>query len=131
MKRWLLFVLCVLLASGLNAQILDAFKDVKPIENSKVERSLNGVWKFALIRGLDWSNYQAFYKPAYNDSSWNTIPVPGNWDIYGFTEPRYDYPDTLIGFYRQEFVVPSDWSGQHVSIVANQSFIDPICRCYN
>lgn len=126
MKRWLLFVLCVLLASGLNAQILDAFKDVKPIENSKVERSLNGVWKFALIRGLDWSNYQAFYKPAYNDSSWNTIPVPGNWDIYGFTEPRYDYPDTLTGFYRQEFVVPSDWSGQHVMLR-----FDGVLRAYD
>jgi len=35
---------------------------------------------------------------------------------YGFSEPKYDYPDSLTGYYRTAFTVPEEWKGQQVVI---------------
>ncbi len=45
-------------------------------------RSLNGDWKFNLVsepsqRPLD------FYQVDFDDSSWDKIPVPSNWEMQG------------------------------------------------
>jgi len=57
-------------------------------------RSLNGDWFFNLVpepskRPLD------FYKEDYDVTSWNTIPVPSNWEMHGYDRPIYnnvEYP---------------------------------------
>lgn len=51
-------------------------------EQSEYFKSLNGNWKF------NWSENPAqrpenFYMDSFNDSKWNTIPVPSNWEIEG------------------------------------------------
>jgi len=114
MKRLALLFLFVLTASCLSAQILDAFKGVKPVSDPALIKSLNGNWKFQFLKGLDWSAYSDFYAPQYIDNNWDVIPVPGNWDTLGYTEPRYASPDSLTGLYRTTFTVPDTWVNQHV-----------------
>ena len=50
--------------------------------------SLNGTWKFhgslrPAERPLD------FYRPGFNDSSWQNMPVPSSWQMHGFDVPIY------------------------------------------
>lgn len=57
-------------------------------------QSLNGDWKF------HWSKNPAsrpvdFYKDDYSVKQWKTIPVPGDWQMYGYDYPQYsniEYP---------------------------------------
>lgn len=53
------------------------------------------------------------------------IPVPGNWEIFGFNEPRYYRPDSLTGYYRTTFTVPQTWKGKRVILR-----LDGVLRAY-
>ena len=108
-KRIVLSLLLIFMATNLSARIIDAFKSVKPVSDPALIKRLNGDWKFRFIRGLDWSAYMDFYQPEYADNNWDVIPVPGNWDILGYTEPRYAQPDSLTGLYRTTFTIPDTW----------------------
>lgn len=112
-KRIVLSLLLIFMAANLSAGIIDAFKSVKPVSDPALIKSLNGDWKFRFIRGLDWSAYMDFYQPEYVDSDWDVIPVPGNWDILGYTEPRYAQPDSLTGLYRTTFTIPDTWKNEY------------------
>ena len=51
-------------------------------------KSLSGTWKF------NWVHKPAdrpvdFYKPDYDVSQWNNIPVPANWELEGYGIPIY------------------------------------------
>jgi beta-galactosidase len=69
------------------------FPDIKSFSNQKPLESpwckvLNGNWKFfwsrnPLERPVD------FYKQDYNISSWKEIPVPSDWQMYGYDYPIY------------------------------------------
>ena len=91
---------------------------------------LNGNWKFHWVpkpadRPVD------FYKTTYDVSSWDEIPVPGNWQMYGYGVPIYvnvKYPFVVVdpphiphdnnpvGSYRTEFTVPADWDKREIFI---------------
>lgn len=91
-------------------------------------RSLNGEWKFVYVdkyanRATD------YYNPSLDDSKWNTITVPSNWEMKGFGIPIYTnitYPhprtppmigaDNPVGTYRKTFTVPDNWDGKEVLI---------------
>ena len=99
-------------------------------ETSPYYKSLNGDWKFNWVpkpadRPID------FYKPEYNISTWDEIPVPGNWQMYGYGIPIYvniKYPFVVVnppfipadnnpvGSYRRNFNVPENWDGREVFI---------------
>lgn len=51
-------------------------------ENSAYWQSLNGEWKFNWVKSPDLRP-KNFYETKYDDSSWDKIPVPSNWNIYG------------------------------------------------
>jgi len=91
--------------------------------------SLNGTWKFNLVtkpslRPLD------FYTTNFDDQSWQSITVPGNWQTQGFDYPIYTnvtYPwsgyenispptaPTVynpVGSYRRTFNLPKNWEKQ-------------------
>lgn len=51
-------------------------------ENSKFWLSLNGDWKFNWAPDPD-SRPKDFYKPEFDASAWDNIPVPSSWNIYG------------------------------------------------
>lgn len=56
--------------------------------NSTQVKSLNGQWKFR------WNEKPAdcpenFYKPNFDVSEWDAIPVPANWEMCGYGYPLY------------------------------------------
>lgn len=90
-------------------------------------QSLNGRWRFR------WSPSPAerpteFYRPDYDTEGWDTIRVPGNWEVQGYGTPIYlnhpyefepDWPNVPhdynpVGSYRREFFVPEGWRGRQV-----------------
>ena len=78
--------------------------------------SLNGNWKFKLVKNPSQVP-EDFYKPDFDDSSWDAIPVPSNWQMLGYDKPiyvnvRYPFPanppyvpldDNPTGLYRRWF----------------------------
>ena len=62
-------------------QDLESARKVLP-ENSKFWQSLNGDWKFHWAPDPD-SRPADFYQTNYDVTSWDVIPVPSSWNIYG------------------------------------------------
>jgi beta-galactosidase len=55
---------------------------------SKYVKSLSGVWKFKLADS-PLEVPEGFEGINYDDSSWNDIPVPSNWELHGYGKPVY------------------------------------------
>jgi beta-galactosidase len=109
-------------------------------------RSLDGTWKFkwapnpaaaAEIAG----GKEPFYDESFDDSRWDDIQVPGNWqlqdpdrlhlwagrgqyDVPMYTNVQYPFPadappsvphdNNPVGSYRRTFTVPPDWAGRRI-----------------
>ncbi len=56
--------------------------------SSKYVQSLNGMWKFQLVDSPLMAP-QGFEEPGYDDSAWELIPVPSNWELQGYGTPVY------------------------------------------
>ena len=96
-------------------------------ENSPYYKSLNGAWKFNWVECLEERPLD-FFKPDFDDSEWDTIPVPSCWERHGYGVPSHrglgdlirgakikipalpDYNPT--GSYRTSFDVPANWKGR-------------------
>ena len=50
--------------------------------------SLNGPWKFKWSENPDLSPGD-FFTPTFNDSKWDNIKVPGNWEMEGYGDPVF------------------------------------------
>ena len=99
---------------------------------SEFFRSLNGQWKFrwaADCRDLP----KDFADPALDDSGWDSIAVPSNWELQGYGTPIYinspfewspdsggkepTFPEVVPGgLYRVHFTVPDAWRDRQVFI---------------
>ncbi|HHV11503.1 MAG TPA: DUF4981 domain-containing protein [Clostridiales bacterium] len=55
---------------------------------SKYVRSLNGMWKFK-IADSPLEAPEGFEAVGYDDSDWDLIPVPSNWELQGYGKPVY------------------------------------------
>ncbi len=109
------------------AALEKAIKGVR--EESEFYKSLNGNWKFHWV-SKPADRPQEFYKPDYDDNEWDEIPVPSNWQMYGYGRPIYlnvPYPFKKdppfiqhdynpVGSYRSEFEVPAGWKQRQVFI---------------
>lgn len=51
-------------------------------------KSLNGQWKFHYVPNADERPLD-FFHTDYDDSGWDSIPVPGNWELNGYGVPVY------------------------------------------
>ncbi|MCC5895633.1 MAG: DUF4981 domain-containing protein [Alkalibacterium sp.] len=78
---------------------------------------LNGEWKFHYSRFPE-ALTDEFYASDYDDSKWDTIRVPSNWQLEGYDKPHYtnvQYPfpidpphipsENPTGIYRREFYI--------------------------
>lgn len=89
---------------------------------------LNGIWKFHYSnngQGIP----ENFASPDFDDSAWDTIKVPSNWQTEGYDwfqylntafaipiNPPYVPSDNPTGLYRRSFTVPDNWNGQEVFV---------------
>ena len=99
------------------------------VANNSRYRFLNGDWKFHYSdspagRPVD------FFKSEYDTSSWDTIPVPANWEREGHSyaiyvnvpypfeidEPNVPTEENPVGSYRRDFEVPESWSGDDIFV---------------
>ncbi|MCR5456121.1 MAG: DUF4981 domain-containing protein [Bacteroidales bacterium] len=94
--------------------------------------SLNGKWKFYFAENPG-KVPEGFEKNDFNDASWKTIPVPGDWQMngYGFpvyTNVKYDFSDkpeppkvpfenNWTGVYRTTFKVPDTFGKEGSDVV--------------
>jgi beta-galactosidase len=91
---------------------------------------LNGNWTFNWVNSPK-RKAQGFYQTNYDDSRWQQIAVPANWEVNGFGSPFYhshhcfkpqsvvgELPTTYnpVGQYRKTIDIPNDWQGQQVFI---------------
>ena len=49
---------------------------------SKYTKSLNGTWKFYMYDRPEMADPE-FSREDYDDSAWDDIPVPSNWELHG------------------------------------------------
>ena len=126
MKRSVLFAFLCVVYSSVQAQVVDAYKNVWPVNDQALLKSLNGEWQLKVVKGVESSEKGKLSVPAADDS-WGKIPVPGCWESLWegngtsgmakcFSKPRYNYPDSLTGYYRTSFVIPKEWKDQQVII---------------
>lgn len=109
----------------------------KPWERTRSSRYmlLNGNWKFNWVKSPD-ERPKDFYKKSYDVSGWAEIPVPSNWEMYGYGTPIYTnitYPfrnnppfiqgqpgytvvdePNAVGSYRRDFTLPTDWKDKEI-----------------
>ncbi|MEL7120815.1 MAG: glycoside hydrolase family 2 TIM barrel-domain containing protein, partial [Bacteroidota bacterium] len=69
--------------------------------------SLSGKWAFHWSPNPD-SRPQKFYQTSFDDRTWNEIPVPSNWQMYGYGLPIYT--NTVYPFSTEGFKAPKDWN---------------------
>ncbi|MCF8302360.1 MAG: DUF4981 domain-containing protein, partial [Bacteroidales bacterium] len=98
-------------------------------DQSPYYRSLNGQWKFKWVpKPGERSN--DFYSKDFNDSDWEWIEVPANWEFNGYGTPIYtniEYEFTNdpnppqvpewhnpVGSYRKEITIPDGWKGRRI-----------------
>ncbi|BDD12671.1 beta-galactosidase (plasmid) [Fulvitalea axinellae] len=103
-------------------------------EASPFFQNLNGEWNFHWTK-RPFDRPQEFYKPGFDVSGWDKIPVPSNWQMYGYGIPIYvnnidhgrdpwgelkppyiSHEYNPVGSYRRSFTVPENWDGRQVFI---------------
>jgi len=90
---------------------------------------VNGTWKFYWSANPE-ARPAGFFEQGYNDSVWDEIHVPSNWQMKGYGIPLYSnvrYPfeknppyieheKNSVGSYRKEFNLPESWEQTQVFI---------------
>ena len=55
-----------------------------------------------------------FASTGFDDSHWDNLPVPSNWEMYGYSTPTYASVDKTVGQYRRWVKVPASWTGRKI-----------------
>jgi len=90
---------------------------------------LNGAWRFNWVRSPG-ERPMDFFREDFDDSGWDLVPVPSNWEVLGYGVPIYlnqpyefeknppfihhDY--NPVGSYRTAFRIPDSWQGREIFI---------------
>ena len=106
------------------SEALDGDKQGNPYH-----QSLDGLWKFHYVDSPA-ARPTEFYRTDFDVSSWDSIPVPSNWERHGYGYPIYvnvPYPfeidepnvpteDNPVGSYKRTFSVPDEWLERDVFV---------------
>ena len=102
----------------------------KPAESANY-LSLHGDWRFRWVEHAD-QRPVGFEAEGFDDSSWQTMKVPGLWELNGYGDPVYvnigfawnghfknnppEVPirDNHVGSYRRVVNLPESWQGRQV-----------------
>ena len=92
--------------------------------------TLDGQWAFHYVPNAD-ERPTDFFRTDYDDSGWDSIPVPGNWELNGYGVPVYvnttnDFDNSqlpkvpvkgnAVGSYRKWVEIDKTWEGKQVII---------------
>ena len=78
-------------------------------ETDGLKLSLNGTWDFCWYENID-SRSKDFFTENFDASSWDTMPVPGLWELNGYGDPVYKNVGwAWSGHYKNNPPFPSDW----------------------
>src|SRR5262245_53439375 len=85
-------------------------------------KSLNGQWQFYYAASPAEAP-AGFESDAFAAEEWGSLPVPGNWQMFGYGKPNYTnvpypYPvdpprvpqENPVGLYRRAFHLPAGWN---------------------
>lgn len=124
---------------GSYADLQDAFAADWNSKGSQVVL-LNGTWKFNYVEDFDQRPMNGFYDKNFDDTHWQEIEVPGNWELQGFGYPIYvnatyeftskghppywEKPNPPFvpksfnptGTYRKTFEIPSGMIGEQLTL---------------
>jgi len=50
----------------------------------------------------------------FDDAGWDKLPVPSNWEMYGYSVPTYGSVDYTVGQYRRWVKIPAAWAGRSI-----------------
>ncbi|WP_073123224.1 glycoside hydrolase family 2 TIM barrel-domain containing protein [Reichenbachiella agariperforans] len=103
--------------------------------------SLNGTWKFNLVQKPS-DRPMDFFESSFDDSAWENITVPANWEIEGFDLPIYtnvaypfpanppflDHDYNPVGTYRRIFELPANWGDK--AVILNLSSVSGYARIF-
>ncbi|MCC7377393.1 MAG: DUF4981 domain-containing protein [Verrucomicrobiales bacterium] len=115
---------------------LETARSIGPLANaervkSPFYQSLNGTWRYRYATNHA-GRIADFWRPEFDDSAWDLIPVPANVEIEGHGIPIYvniPYPWTkpwdpphvpeldpnnTVNSYRRTFEIPAAWNGRRV-----------------
>ncbi|MCM0649249.1 beta-galactosidase subunit alpha [Clostridium swellfunianum] len=92
---------------------------------------LNGSWRFLFLDAPEYSP-EGFFKEDYDDSNWDNIAVPGNWQLQGYGKMHYsdlwyNFPinppyvptENPTGIYRREFYLSDRWFNERIILRFN------------
>ena len=117
MKKCIIQILLLIFPMLNFAQKLDIPKQSVYQVRDKMEiQTLNGKWKFKYVENKNIpSSLAGFTEVSFDDSSWEYITVPSNWETEGFKTPQYgaDIVEAW-GLYRTTFKANPAWSNKHV-----------------
>lgn len=93
--------------------------------------SLKGIWPFKWVKDAD-QRPMDFFKTDFNDKGWDSMPVPGIWEVNGYGDPLYSNQEYAwhnfyknnpplvpemnnhVGSYRKWIEVPASWRGKDI-----------------
>jgi len=104
----------------------------RPRKQSEYFLSLNGDWSFNWVK-KPVERPKDFYRIDFNDSTWDQIRVPSNWQMKGYGIPIYTnikYPYSIniedipgidheynpVGSYRKKVIIPEGWQDKEIFI---------------
>ena len=132
----LLFILFPLFASAQNdwenPEVFSVGAEPARASFARDAVSLNGEWLFKYVHETA-DRPRDFYKTGYDFSGWDTIQVPGPWELQGFGKPIYTnitYPfeknppfikglydnGSPAGSYHRTFTIPKSWRKDRIYI---------------
>ncbi|GLR69830.1 glycoside hydrolase family 2 TIM barrel-domain containing protein [Agaribacter marinus] len=110
----------------------DTVQEAKNRDRTQADiQLLNGDWKFHFSSKSE-ERPLTFYDVNFDDSTWQSIPVPSNWELHGYGTPIYTnsvYPmfddptdiqipkitrDNPVGSYLKTFTLPSEWKDEQI-----------------
>ncbi|MCK5834132.1 MAG: beta-galactosidase, partial [Lentisphaeria bacterium] len=97
-----------------NFESVEQARKVLP-ENSKYWQTLDGSWKFNWV-GNPSERPKNFFKPTFDVSGWDDIPVPSNWNLMGLNKKNGDQKYGTPIYCNQPYIFQTsvkvdDWRG--------------------
>jgi beta-galactosidase len=96
-------------------------------QKSELYQSLNGNWKFNIVKNPT-QRPMDFFATSLDDTNWKNIQVPSNWELQGYDIPiytniTYPFPKNPpfiggdynpVGSYRRTFAVSDSWKDKEI-----------------